>query len=364
METLSLFVFFMVSFAVAEQEERLPNKCEVCKFLTLELQATLEKTGRSKEVLEIGEVLDTGKRKRKIKYNTSETRLTEAVDNICEGILQYSVHAERPGSLRYAKDLQHALGHFAAECEAAGMRVSTSKSEAMVLDRKKVACTLQTDRCSGSSNAMYRAVVVKKELSWKVKLSIYQSIYVPTLTYGHELWVMTERMPPGRLPGEVFRAFPIGKRPRGRPRTRWRDYVSRLAWERLGVPPEELEEVSGEREGTSQTMNTLKNLVGKGVKVELGIPYELWDEPSVEVADMKKQCETMLEEYEEVVEDWYFNHQEERLEKFLCEAHVLKHSESECLNEVWKGDMGVKGSTVESETEREEDGQTHDAGEL
>ncbi|KAK3557563.1 hypothetical protein QTP70_030496 [Hemibagrus guttatus] len=40
-------------------------------------------------------------------------------------------------------DLQHALGRFAAECEAAGMRVSTSKSEAMVLDRKKMACTLQ-----------------------------------------------------------------------------------------------------------------------------------------------------------------------------------------------------------------------------
>ncbi|MCI4377301.1 hypothetical protein PGIGA_G00201970 [Pangasianodon gigas] len=219
MEVLSLCVFFMFSFAVAEQEERLPNKCEVCKFLTVELQAALEKSGRSKEVLELGEVLDTGKRKRKIKYNTSETRLTEAVDNICEGILQYSVHAERPGSLRYAK-------------------------------------------------------------------------------------------------------------------------------------------------GTSQTMNTLRNLVNKGVKVELGIPYELWDEPSVEVADMKRQCETMLEEYEEVVEDWYFNHQEERLEKFLCEAHVLKNSETECLKEVWKGDLGVKGSTVESESEREEDGQTHDAGEL
>ncbi|KAK3566533.1 hypothetical protein QTP86_034036 [Hemibagrus guttatus] len=40
-------------------------------------------------------------------------------------------------------DLQHALGRFAAECEAAGMMVSTSKSEAIVLDRKKVACTLQ-----------------------------------------------------------------------------------------------------------------------------------------------------------------------------------------------------------------------------
>ncbi|KAK3522398.1 hypothetical protein QTP86_009537 [Hemibagrus guttatus] len=42
--------------------------------------------------------------------------------------------------------------------------------------------------------SMYRSVVVKKELSRKAKLSIYQSIYVPTLTYGHELWVMTERL--------------------------------------------------------------------------------------------------------------------------------------------------------------------------
>ncbi|KAK3518458.1 hypothetical protein QTP70_000645 [Hemibagrus guttatus] len=111
-------------------------------------------------------------------------------------------------------DLQHALGRFAAECEAAGMRVSTSKSEAMVLDRKKVACTLQVggellsqvgeckylgvlftsegrmdceiDRRIGAAAAvmrsMYRSVVVKKELSQKAKLSIYQSIYVPTLT--------------------------------------------------------------------------------------------------------------------------------------------------------------------------------------
>ncbi|KAK3513875.1 hypothetical protein QTP70_032883, partial [Hemibagrus guttatus] len=122
-------------------------------------------------------------------------------------------------------DLQHALGRFAAECEEARMRVSTSKSEAMVLDREKVACTLQVggeflpqveefkylgvlftsegrmdreiDRRIGAAAAvmpsMYRSVVVKKELSRKAKLSIYQSIYVPTLTYGHELWVMTER---------------------------------------------------------------------------------------------------------------------------------------------------------------------------
>ncbi|KAK3517069.1 hypothetical protein QTP86_004180, partial [Hemibagrus guttatus] len=248
-------------------------------------------------------------------------------------------------------DLQHALGRFAAECEAAGMKVSTSKSEAMVLDRKKVACTLQVggevfpqveefkylgvlftsegrmdreiDRRIGAAAAvmrsMYRSVVVKKELSRKAKLSIYQSIYAPTLTHGHELWVMTERvrsriqaakmsflrrvagrslrdrvrssvtreelgveplllriergqlrwlghlfwLPPGRLPGEVFRACPTGKRPRGRPRTRWRDYVFRLAWERLGVPPEELEEVAREREVWASLLRLLPPRPGK-----------------------------------------------------------------------------------------------------
>lgn len=217
MKHFALFLFWVFCQAMANQDERLPNKCEVCKLLTVELQGALEKSGRSKEVLEIGEVLDTGKRRRKIKYNTSETRLTEAMDNICERILQYKVHAERPGSLRYAK-------------------------------------------------------------------------------------------------------------------------------------------------GTSQTMSTLKNLVDKGVKVELGVPYELWDEPSVEVAEMKRQCETMLEEHEEVVENWYFHHQEERLDKFFCEAHVLRNSDQECLKEVWKGDMGMKESVQESDVEGEK--QTHDSGEL
>jgi len=131
---------------------------------------------------------------------------------------------------------------------------------------------------------------------------MYRSIYVPTLTYGNELWVVTKRvrlriqlaemsflgrvaglslrdrvrssdirrelgvdpllprversqlrwsghlirMPPGRLPLEVFRACPTGRRPRGRPRTRWRDYISHLAWERLAQ--EELESVAGEME--------------------------------------------------------------------------------------------------------------------
>jgi exonuclease III len=234
------------------------------------------------------------------------------------------------------RDLQLSLERFAAECEAAGMKISASKSETMVLNRKRVECLLRVgedvlplveefkylgvlftnegkmereiDRRIGAASAvkraLYRSVVVKRELSQKAKLSIYRSIYVPTLIYGHELWVVTERtrsriqaaemsflrsvsglslrdrvrssvirgglrveplllhversqlrwlghlvrMPPGRLPGEVFRARPTGRRPRGRPRTRWRDYVSRLAWERLGIPPEELAQVAGERD--------------------------------------------------------------------------------------------------------------------
>lgn len=38
------------------------------------------------------------------------------------------------------------MGEFAAECEAAGMRLSTAKSKAMVLDRTKLVCPLWVDR--------------------------------------------------------------------------------------------------------------------------------------------------------------------------------------------------------------------------
>ncbi|TWW77616.1 hypothetical protein D4764_12G0010060 [Takifugu flavidus] len=167
----------------------------------------------------------------------------------------------------------------------------------MVLNRKKVECLLRVkeeilpqveefkylgvlftsegrmeqeiDRRIGAASAvtrtLHRFVVVKRDQ--------FISIFVPTLTYGHELWVMTERtrsrvqaaemsflrrvaglslrdrvrssaireelgveplllrversqmrwlghlvrMPPGRLPGEVFRACPSGRRPREDP---------------------------------------------------------------------------------------------------------------------------------------------------
>ncbi|XP_036267253.1 protein canopy homolog 4 [Pipistrellus kuhlii] len=192
-----------------DDTERLPSKCEVCKLLSLELQEKLSRTGRSREVLELGQVLDTGKRKRHVPYSVSETRLAEALENLCEQTLDYSVHAERKGSLRYAK-------------------------------------------------------------------------------------------------------------------------------------------------GQSQTMATLKGLVQKGVKVDLGIPLELWDEPSVEVTFLKKQCEKMLEEFEEVVENWYFHHQEQPLQHFLCEGHVLAASETACLQETWTGKEITEGQE-KTEGEEEQD---------
>ncbi|TWW77340.1 hypothetical protein D4764_12G0007300 [Takifugu flavidus] len=42
-----------------------------------------------------------------------------------------------------ARDLQRSLDRFAAACDAAGMKISTSKSEAMVLNWKKVECLLR-----------------------------------------------------------------------------------------------------------------------------------------------------------------------------------------------------------------------------
>ena len=49
----------------------------------------------------------------------------------------------RIGSLLFAHDVVLLLERFAAECEAAGMRISTSKSETMVLSWKRVECPLR-----------------------------------------------------------------------------------------------------------------------------------------------------------------------------------------------------------------------------
>ena len=69
---------------------------------------------------------------------------------------------------------------------------------------------------SAVMRALHRPVVVKKELSQKAKLSIYQSIYVPTLTDGHELWVVTERTRSRTQAAEMSRVSGLSLRDRVR----------------------------------------------------------------------------------------------------------------------------------------------------
>lgn len=86
--------------------------------------------------------------------------------------------------------------------------------------------------------------------------------------------------------------------------------------------------------GMSETFRTLHGLVDKGVKVELGIPHELWDKPSVEITTLKSKCEHLSEEYESDIEDWYFHHQNEiPLKTFLCIQRVLHKGDTGCLVE-------------------------------
>ncbi|XP_038616744.1 protein canopy homolog 3 isoform X1 [Tachyglossus aculeatus] len=166
--------------ATAEETDwvRLPSKCEVCKYVAVELKSAFEETGKTKEVIDTGYgILD--RKASGVKYTKSDLRLIEVTETICKRLLDYSLHKERTGSNRFAK-------------------------------------------------------------------------------------------------------------------------------------------------GMSETFETLHNLVHKGVKVVMDIPYELWNETSAEVADLKKQCDVLVEEFEEVIEDWYRHHQEEDLTLFLCANHVLK----------------------------------------
>ena len=42
--------------------------------------------------------------------------------------------------------------------------------------------------------ALHYSVVMKRELTKKAKLSIFKAVFVPIFTYGHESWLITERM--------------------------------------------------------------------------------------------------------------------------------------------------------------------------
>ena len=123
-------------------------------------------------------------------------------------------------------DLHYALDWFSDACLDAGMKISTAKTEIMCLSRHPFQCSFQTNgvtlkqmekfkylgvtfsndgrqdneldtyigKASTVKRQLYRSVVLKQELCTKAKLSIFRSVFVPILTYGHECWVMTERV--------------------------------------------------------------------------------------------------------------------------------------------------------------------------
>merc|ERR1711973_620895 len=85
--------------------------------------------------------------------------------------------------------------------------------------------------------------------------------------------------------------------------------------------------------GQSETFQTLEGLVAKGVKVDIGIPHELWNKPSAEVTQLKTQCESLIEKHEEDIEDWYFNHQDKySFTEYVCSMKAL-NGEDSCLSE-------------------------------
>ena len=122
--------------------------------------------------------------------------------------------------------LQHALNGFAAACDITGMKISTSKTEVLHLSKNAVQCSLQvggallkqvekfsylgvaftsdkrqdekldvrSGKASALMQALHHSVVLKQELSRKIKLSMFKSIFVPSINNGHESWVMTERV--------------------------------------------------------------------------------------------------------------------------------------------------------------------------
>ncbi|XP_038831854.1 protein canopy homolog 3-like [Salvelinus namaycush] len=190
----------------------LPNKCEVCKFVSIEMKSAFEETGKTKEVIERNyRFLDGNKGAPPIKYVKSDIRFIEVVENVCQRLSGYNLHKEREGSNRFAK-------------------------------------------------------------------------------------------------------------------------------------------------GMSETFSTLHGLVHKGVKVVMDIPYELWNETSAEVADLKKQCDVMVEKYEEVIEDWYKGSQEEDLTTYLCEKHVLKGQDAACLKEEYSKKKGDAAAIAEDKKKKKKKG--------
>lgn len=220
--------------------------------------------------------------------------------------------------------LQHNLNIWNKEQLKRGLKINPTKTETMVISKEHVEHSIKLDntalkqvkefkylgavlsedgkpdkdlntRIAASGrlyHALNRAFLGKNEISTKTKLAVYNSTYVPTLTYGCESWALTRsrnnrlqamemryfrrvagktrrdrvrnqtlrtnlqvqpltevvdrnkmrwfghlvRMEDQRIPKQMLEARTQGRRPRGRPRMKWMDSI-KPAFLKRGVDP-------------------------------------------------------------------------------------------------------------------------------
>jgi len=137
--------------------------------------------------------------------------------------------------------------------------------------------------------------------------------------------------------------------------------------ERYNIHAEHKRGVMRYRKHMSETMTTLNNLRLKGVKVELGIPEDLWNATSAETAKLKRQCDKVLEETEELIEQWYFGAEPRPdILNFLCRDSDLLE-DPQCLDEFPEWDPNKqpqKTDPKQEETEKKKKKKTKKKTEL
>ena len=62
------------------------------------------------------------------------------------------------------------------------------------VEKRSKEIDIQIGRANSVLGEFFRSVVKKRELSNTAELSVFKSVFVPILSYGHESFVMTEDM--------------------------------------------------------------------------------------------------------------------------------------------------------------------------
>ena len=126
------------------------------------------------------------------------------------------------------RNLQQAIIEWVSTLEERGMKINTSKSKVMKVGREEngnedinikwkddkleqvntyqylgtiISSTgsledeinNRVNKANGIYYQIYNSIIGKKEISTKVKIQVYKTVYIPTLLYGSETWVMLDK---------------------------------------------------------------------------------------------------------------------------------------------------------------------------